>query len=901
MSRSGEWFLPQRRWLQNGLTLLGLFLVCLAQAQQGQAVAVPMQAADVQAISVQPTAGPGTANPVAVAAVTGGPPVCLDSDSPPLSELPPVPAEVHSGSRVLGVVIARFQGAQVWVQAQDAGLLNLTSACAAGQYLLLPAGLHAQLDPDTLVLNVTVTEIGSQTNDPDAPLADSPQTTGTLVNATAALSATGNSGGGLPGGQVAGSLSLSTDSRIWNGAAPTSQPQLSQPQLSQAEQSRAQASQTQPVTPGLQSTVQQASGAASSSATPPAAPESAAPQALGVRTSSDLGVVLGGTPATAPAPSPAASASLYGAYAYWQAGGLETQVGLIPAEQLGPGALQGSPLVGAALRRTSGADLRDVPLRLESPGPGSYRILYRGVVLKQGTLDAGTTLLRDIFYPPVQDMLTVEISDESGANVLRRYAVPFDRRPLSRPVGTADYVLAAGYRDAQPSFSASASYTSSADTELQGGLTLGARRGVQLGLRYTPGAQLAVGVDASLLAGPTDIRLPTQGETRQGSLSLGLSRSADWGSLTVRASVQENRAADPADRELGHTSSLGVQASVFLVRPALQLEGGIDRISSGDRTSSEAPSMAPGAPPVLALTSTLRAHLGLSGSLRLGPSSGPLADWNVRVYAAQTTAAGTDPVGQLGVSVGLNLGAFERLPGLTVQTGVQDGQPLLAVQQNGQRGDLNLNGTVRVLPSPGLSAQIFGPYSATFDLVLGSPPMIAASGSAALALTGGLPRLLPSGTRQAITVNVGVPGVQVRAGGVTATTDASGRASLPLSPFLRQTDVEVLLNSLPLSTSLSVLSLRVQPVAGALVTVADFTPYLTRTNLRQLPASVPVGATARLTGSGQSGQSSAVQTFTVQDSRYVQFDARNGDRIAVSWPGGSCTAVWGEAELLVCR
>ncbi|MGY2892619.1 hypothetical protein [Deinococcus sp. UYEF24] len=812
-------------------------------------------------------------------------PVCLDSASPPLSDLPPVPAEVHSGSRVLGVVIARFQGTQVWVQAQDAGLLNLTSACAAGQYLLLPASLNAQLDPDTLILNVTVTEIGGQTNDPDAPLADSPQTTGTLVNAGAALSAAGNPSGGLPGGQVAGSLSLTTDSRIWNRDVPVSQPEGSQPQGAQA----------QPVTPRLQATSQQVSGAAAPPvpATPPAATGATASQALGFRTSSNVGVVLGGASTAALAPSSTASASLYGAYAYWQAGGLETQVGLIPAEQLGPSALQGSPLVGAALRRTSGADLSDVPLRLESPGPGNYRILYRGVVLKQGTLDAGTTLLRDIFYPPVQDVLTVEISDESGVNVLRRYTVPFDRRPLSRPVGTADYVLAAGYRDAQPSFSASTSYTSSADTELQGGLTLGARRGVQLGLRYTPGALLAVGVDASLLAGPTDISLPDQGETRQGSLSLGLSRSADWGSLTVRGSVQENRAADPADRELGHTSSLGLQASLFLVRPTLQLEGGIDR------TTSAAPvTVTPEAAPVLALTSTLRAHLGLSGSLHIGSSSGPLADWNVRVYAAQTTSAGTAPIGQLGVSVGLNLGAFERLPGLTVQTGVQDGQPLLAVQQNGQQGDLNLNETVRVLPTPGISAQIYGPYSATLDLVLGTPPVIAASVSSALALTGGLPRLLPSGTRQAITVNVGVPGVQVSAGGVTATTDASGRASLPLSPFFRQTDVEVVLNSLPLSTSLSVLSLKVQPVPGALVTVADFTPYLTRTNLRQLPASVPVGATARLVGSGQG---STVQTFTVQNSRYVQFDARNGDRIAVSWPGGSCTATWGEAEVLACR
>ncbi len=837
----------------------------------------------LQTVPAQPspaTAGAVTAGPVTARPAAAGPQPCLDSAAPPLSALPPVPAEVHSGTRVLGVVIARFLDTQVWVQAQDLGLLNLTSGCAAGQYLLLPGRLNAQLDPDTLILNVTVTDIGDQTSDPDAPQADSPQTTGTLVNASAALNAAGNPSGGLPGGQVVGNLALTTDSRFWNRTAPASQPQA--------------------VAPELQSTPQQIAGAPDQPrpATPPAAT-----QALGFRSSSNVGVVLGAAPTNTA--SPAATASLYGAYLYWQAGGLETQFGLIPPEQLGLSALQGSPLLGAALRRAAGADLSDVPLRLESPGPGNYRVLFRGVVLKQGTLDAGTTLLRDILYPPVQDVLTVEISDQSGMNVLRRYTVPFDRRPLSRPVGTADYVLAAGYRDAQPSFSGSASYTSSTDTELQGGLMIGVHRGVQLGLRFTPGPLLAVAVDASLVAGPTDNNVPEQGETRQGSLGLGLSRTADWGSLTVRASVQENRVADPADREVGRTSSLGLQASLFLVRPVLQIEGGVEQFTSSApsalNTSAGETFSAPGTTPVLALTSTLRAHLSLSGSFRLGSPSDPLAEWNVRVYASQTTSSGVASVGQVGVSVGLNLSAFDRLPGLTVQTGVQDGQPLLAAQQTGQQGDLNLNGTVRALPTPGLSAQVYGPYSATFDLVLGTPPVLASSVSGTLALNGGLPRLLPSGTRQAVTVNVGVPGVQVSAGGVTATTDASGRASLPLSPVLRQTDVNVLLTSLPLSTSLSVVSLKVQPIPGALITVADFTPYLTRTNLRQLPGFVPVGATARLSIPGPSTPGQNSQSFTVQESRYVQFDAQNGDRIAVSWPSGSCTATWSDAEVLECR
>jgi len=139
-------------------------------------------------------------------------------------------------------------------------------------------------------------------------------------------------------------------------------------------------------------------------------------------------------------------------------------------------------------------------------------------------------------------------------------------------------------------------------------------------------------------------------------------------------------------------------------------------------------------------------------------------------------------------------------------------------------------------------------------------------------------------------VRVGVPGVQVRSNGTLATTDASGQATLPLYTSLRQSEVQVVLDSLPLSTSFSVLTLTVQPAPDALVTVADFTPYLLRTNLRQLPATAPTGTVARL------GETS----FTVPESRYVQLGARNGDRVAVSWPTGSCTAVWSEQEVLSC-
>jgi len=227
------------------------------------------------------------------------------------------------------------------------------------------------------------------------------------------------------------------------------------------------------------------------------------------------------------------------------------------------------------------------------------------------------------------------------------------------------------------------------------------------------------------------------------------------------------------------------------------------------------------------------------------------ADWNVRVYASQTRQeSDAAPLGQLGVSVGLNLRMLDGRPDVVMQSGVQDGLPQLAVLRTTQWDDLTLQSTVRVLPTPAISLSASGPYVASFSLTSVVLPVLTAalSGTPLLTGTGSGPQLVDGSSRQVLLVRVGVPGVQVRSNGTLATTDASGQATLPLS------------------TSFSVLTLTVQPAPGALVTVADFTPYLLRTNLRQLPAFAPCGTVARL------GETS----FTVPESRYVQLGARNG-------------------------
>ncbi|WP_424951143.1 hypothetical protein [Deinococcus sp.] len=752
------------------------------------------------------------------------PPACLDGTVPAVLEAALLPVEARNGDQLLGVLIVKLVGTQILARADDLGALGLDASglqnpCTAGQYLALPGGLNPQLDSINLVLHLSLRAASGQTTDPDVLPPDSPQTTGTVARASAALVATGSPLGTLQGGQTTAVLDVETDSRLQN---------------------------------------QQAGDG-------PAG-------AIGIRSSAHFGVQLAGS-------GPSAETSFSGAYLYRQSGELETDLGLLPAgAQSGLGGQQGAALVGVALHRTAAAD-PDAPLRLESPAAGTYRVLYRGVVLKQGTLMPGTTLVRDLLYPPVQDELTVEISDAGGTRLLSRSTVAFDHRPQSRQAGTLDYVLDAGLRNNLPSVGLSGQLATSRNSAVQAGLLLGSTRGVQLGLSLNRQG-LALSADAALMVGPggdSTAAAAPPADIQRGSLSLGLSGGQDWGSWTLRAAAEQTRAGSGLGAEVGRSTVLGLQAAVFLNRPALQVQGRLEQLDSP--TGSGGP------------VSTTRGDLSLSGSVHLGPAAGPDADWSVRVYTSRTSTPGADSLGRSGVSVGLNLKAIEGEPGLTIQGAVQEGRPSLAVQRAGQQGDWTIDGTVRVLPIPAASIRASGPYSASLDLLAGTPPVLAANLSGTLALMAGSPHVLPSGTRQLLLVRVGVPNVQVRIGGQTALTDDRGQASLPLDLFYRQSEVQLSLDGLPLSTSFSVLTLKVQPAPNALITVADFRPYLIRTNLRQLPGLVPVGAVAHLKG----------EDFVLQDSRYIQLDARNGDRIAVSWPGGNCVATWSDAEVLDCR
>ncbi len=84
-------------------------------------------------------------------------------------------------------------------------------------------------------------------------------------------------------------------------------------------------------------------------------------------------------------------------------------------------------------------------------------------------------------------------------------------------------------------------------------------------------------------------------------------------------------------------------------------------------------------------------------------------------------------------------------------------------------------------------------------------------------------------------MRVGLPGVTVTSGTTHAVTGTDGRALLPAPPFGWAAHVTVDIDTLPLSATLDRNERTVQPAPDALVTVADFTTDLHRSNLRQLP------------------------------------------------------------------
>ena len=570
----------------------------------------------------------------------------------------------------------------------------------------------------------------------------------------------------------------------------------------------------------------------------------------------------GGASVAASSSGDAASVSLQRAdlYLYRQEGGSELEVGLL-APTLGG---QGEPLLGVALKRAASTP-PPPPVFLTSAVGGRYRLLFRGAVLAEGALLPGLTVLHDVPYPPLRGELQSEISEPGG--VVRRAALPFDATPGRRIPGEVDGGVAVGLRAGAPAAEASVGAALTPELELQASGAVGRDAGLRLGLRWTPDSSSSL---PALYAGAY---LTGSGAGQDAGLQLGLSGNPAWGSWSVSGNASRATTA-PTGLPLGQgvaASTLGLRASLFLPGSQLQLGGSLD--------ASQQPEGA-----------NLKGSLELSGTALPG---GATLGWKVQAYAAQGgsgSAAGT----RAGIGLSLDLGALAGRDGLNLHAGLQDGQAQLSATRSGQLtlGETerwDVSGTVQALPQLGANLTLGGPVNAAFDLRAGPQPSAAASVSGAVAFTASGLRLIAPGTRQVTEVQLGVPGVTVRSGNASARSGSDGVAILPLSSLPRS-EVSVDLDSLPLSVSLSALSLPVRPAPGALVSVIDFRPYLERSPLRQLPAFVPVGALAQL-GS---------QRFTVQETRYIQLDARNGDRIAVSWPGSGCTATWSDAEVLEC-
>ena len=536
---------------------------------------------------------------------------------------------------------------------------------------------------------------------------------------------------------------------------------------------------------------------------------------------------------------------------------------------------QGESLLGVALKRAA-SNPPAPPVFLTSAVGGRYRLLFRGAVLAEGALLPGLTVLRDVPYPPLRGELQSEISEPGG--VVRRESLPFDATPGRRAAGELDGGVAVGLRAGAPAAQASVGAALTPDLEVQASGAVGRETALQLGLRWTPDPASsfpALSAGASLTGG---------GAGQEARLQLGLSGSPGWGNWSVSGSASRATASTPATSAPAGTplgqgvaaSTLGLRASLWLAGSRLQVQGTLD---ASQQSGAD----------------TLRSSLELSGTaLPGGLPDGARLGWKVQAYAVQGEAGGAAAGTRAGIGLSLDLGALAGRDGLNLHAGLQDGQAQLSATRSGQLtlGETerwDVSGTVQALPQLGANLTLGGPVNAAFDLRAGPQPSAAASVSGAVAFTASGLRLIAPGTRQVTEVQLGVPGVTVRSGNASARSGSDGVAILPLSTLPRS-EVSVDLDSLPLSVSLSALSLPVRPAPGALVSVIDFRPYLERSPLRQLPAFVPVGALAQL-GS---------QRFTVQETRYIQLDARNGDRIAVSWPGSGCTATWSDAEVLEC-
>ncbi|GGJ78135.1 hypothetical protein [Deinococcus aquiradiocola] len=538
------------------------------------------------------------------------------------------------------------------------------------------------------------------------------------------------------------------------------------------------------------------------------------------------------------------------AYAYRQQGDTELQAGLLPPD----GPLAHGSLLGLGVQRRPGLN-RPAPLRLDSATAGRYRVSYEGATLAQGPLTPGVTDLPDFSYPPVQGTLTVDLETPDGT-LLRRFTVPFDQRPQRSVAGQLQYAAAAGLQPDGPAVRGSVAYTASEALQLAADALLGPSSGLHLGVRWRPGTDRNRTAEQDVTFS-VDALAQDDSTARTLALNATLTRSEPWGSWNVTAHTGQDRGRS------GDLQTLSLQASAFITHPLVQLTATAEQqTQDGDRQR------------------TLR--LGAAGPLPRAAGT-----WSAQAYTRDhTDPASRPPSAGVSVQVALNV-----TPTLTLQGGTGDGTIQLSARQHTVLDDWTLDDTLQVWPTPLATASLTGPVNATLTLTAGPSPQATATVNGTLAVGGKDAQTVTPGTRQVIEVRVGAPGVTVTRGTDRAVTGRNGTALLPVPPFAWAAQVTVDLESLPLSVTLDRTALTVQPAPDALVTVADFTPYLQRSALRQLPPHVPVGADARL----------GDQHFTVPASRYIQLNARNGDRVTVTWTDGHCEAVWSGDEQLTCE
>ncbi|GAA0502411.1 hypothetical protein [Deinococcus depolymerans] len=549
--------------------------------------------------------------------------------------------------------------------------------------------------------------------------------------------------------------------------------------------------------------------------------------------------VSGAAPAAVPtAAAPPVSGQVGAAYAYLrrpdaQGGTWEARAGLLP----GPA---GSAPGFSVQRRAPRPPTPDV--WIETATPATYSVQLGAAVLSAGTVPAGRTQLRDLPFPATAGTATLTVTDATGT---REQRLPFDARADRRAPGEVEGRI---------------EYRRTARDEWAAQLRWTARE-----VEYT--------LDGDL--GPQDrLGLSAQGNLNAAGVPVTLSarltarREADSPHLTAETGLQaDRRGVQFGARTLTDWTPAGldrwqVQTSVGWQGPwgaaQAQLSGGQGR--TGPEVSASARTALP------------RGWLPAGWSARLG---------------ATATRAGGQLTGQLLLTLS------RAQPDLTVESGARTDSDGTRTQLSAQ-GPLYLPGwnasyRADIRPDPALTVSASGPVSLRLNGTLGPPGTLAVTLGGSLALTP-TPDLLPTGFSGVLKVQLGQPGVPVRANGARAISDSRGVAHLPFLLGQEFLVVSIDTEGLPLGVTALREDVRVA-LGSATVQLVDLGGELRREPLRRVP--VPPGAQVWLRG----------QPVTLLDGSYVLLpSARDGDPLVVLLPGGAqLTCVWGPAEVLPCR